>query len=192
MKQLVVWLKQTKINIWNWALKAIFYFYEVFFDKKYSKSFPHKYLRHVVFRSSPPRNSFFPDPLPLFKIWDWKLSNTVLEIKTLFIMITDTRVNIFLKKTLIFQVWNKLTTGWQTERNVFCHKKNISKLLRAWWLTLHMYNVLSHLQFLQFSKVDKIMTWVKYRHSMLQGEIPNKVTLDIYFTDEAMNYKNTL
>ena len=55
-----------------------------------------------------------------------------------------------------------------------------------------MYNVLSHLQFLQFSKVDKIMTWVKYRHSMLQGEIPNKVTLDIYFTDEAMNYKNTL
>ena len=27
---------------------------------------------------------------------------------------------------------------------------------------------------------------MKYRHSLLQGAFPNKVTLDIYFTDEAV------
>ena len=33
---------------------------------------------------------------------------------------------------------------------------------------------------------EQKMTWVKYKHSMLQGVFPNKVTLDTDFTDEAV------
>ena len=33
--QLVVWLKQAKINIWNWALKATILFYKIFYDKEH-------------------------------------------------------------------------------------------------------------------------------------------------------------
>ena len=33
--QLVVRLKQAKINIWNWALKATILFYKIFYDKEH-------------------------------------------------------------------------------------------------------------------------------------------------------------
>ena len=55
---------QAKINIWNWAPKAIFYFKKVFFDKE----------RMAGTLLSSPRHSFhfwFP---PFLKILDWKLS----------------------------------------------------------------------------------------------------------------------
>ena len=63
---MVVWLKQAKINIWNWTLKAMFYF---------TKSF---LTRDIVSR---PRQIivvgtlqlFFWSPPPLFKCLDWKL-----------------------------------------------------------------------------------------------------------------------
>ena len=55
------WLPKTKINTWNWALKAIFI--KSLFDKKNTKP-QSKYLWQDVLKSSP-GTYFFPDP-PLF------------------------------------------------------------------------------------------------------------------------------
>ena len=52
---MVVWLKQTKNYIWNWALKDIFSS-QVFFDKKHSRP-PGKYPWQDLLKN--PRHSFF-------------------------------------------------------------------------------------------------------------------------------------
>ena len=61
---LVVWTEQTKINIWNWVLKAIFYFLT---RNKVS-------LQANICRSNslnPPESHF--SHVSLFKIWKWTL-----------------------------------------------------------------------------------------------------------------------
>ena len=69
------WVPQTKINTWNWALKAIFTFKSLFLTRKIVS--PHSNIcgRKCL---SPSGHSFLswpPPPFPLFlKIWDWKLS----------------------------------------------------------------------------------------------------------------------
>ena len=61
--QLVVWLKQTKINIWNWSLKVIFYFTKYFLARN-TVSPPGKCLWKELFKS--PKHS---SKSNLFKIW---------------------------------------------------------------------------------------------------------------------------
>ena len=47
----IVWLKQEKINILNWAIKAIFYFKKSFFTRNIARP-PSKYLWQELFKSS--------------------------------------------------------------------------------------------------------------------------------------------
>ena len=56
-KQLVVWLKQAKINIWNRALKYMFYFTKSLLTRSILSP-PGKYLWQKLFS---PRHSFFSD-----------------------------------------------------------------------------------------------------------------------------------
>ena len=65
------------------------------------------------------------------------------------------RLKISGKKTSIFPVWSLLTTGYQTERNLFWHQKNTSKLWCTWSLGLQ---ALYFLSYLQFSKVSEMIT----------------------------------
>ena len=58
---MAVSLKQRKINIWNSAHKAIFYFAKSFLT-----------CNMVSHPLSPPRHATFSGP-PFLKIWDWKL-----------------------------------------------------------------------------------------------------------------------
>ena len=61
---LIVWLKQAKINIWNRALKATFYFKKSFLTRNIAKP-PGKYLWRELF-TSPWAFAFFLTPLPTF------------------------------------------------------------------------------------------------------------------------------
>ena len=47
----IVWLKQEKINILNWAIKTIFYFKKSFFTRNIARP-PSKYLWQELFKSS--------------------------------------------------------------------------------------------------------------------------------------------
>ena len=50
------------------------------------------------------------------------------------------------KITSIFLVWNLLTTGSQTKKNLFCHKKILWNFKSHYhWLILQTHNVLSNL-----------------------------------------------
>ena len=49
-------------------------FLKAFFDKKHGKHPLSRANIHGRNSLSPARHSFFSDPLPLFKIWEWKLS----------------------------------------------------------------------------------------------------------------------
>ena len=73
------------------------------------------------------------------------------------------------KKHQFFLVWDLVTTDKQTERNLFLHYINTSKLRTTWSLALLTHNFLSNLQFF---KVGEIMV-SKYGYSMLPGEFPD-------------------
>ena len=62
-----------------------------------------------------------------------------------YIKLTVVQVKIS-KITSIFLVWNLLTTGSQTKKNLFCHKKILWNFKSHYhWLILQTHNVLSNL-----------------------------------------------
>ena len=86
----------------------------------------------------------------------------------------------FSKKKFFFPIWNLQTM--QTDRDLFCHYKNTSKLNKTdYW----------HCRHIKFWVIYSFSKWAKkwqtkYGDLMLPGTFLDKMTRDINFTDEAV------